>query len=64
MNALPDSYRAFPIFFEVFLVMEFSADPQKINNFIFVDFVDLMFSLFLFDHSLLWQFPSIVCLSY
>ena len=57
MNALPDSSRAFLIFFEVFLVMAFSADPQKINNFISVGFVDLMYSLFYliilcFDHFL------------
>ena len=62
MNVLPDSSRAFLIFFKVFLVMAFSADPQKINTFIFVGFVDLIFSLFYliilcFDHFLV-QFVS------
>ena len=37
---------AFLIFFEVFLVMVFSADPQKINNCISVAYVDLIFSAF------------------
>ena len=40
------------ILFEVFLVMAVSADPQKINSFISVGFVDLMFS-FSSEHSLL-----------
>ena len=47
-NALPDSSITFFIFFKVFLVMTFSADPQKINNFISVGFVGLMFSHFYF----------------
>ena len=55
MNALPDSSGVFLIFFELFLAMAFSADPQKINSFISVGFVDLMSSLFClvilgFDH--------------
>ena len=58
MNALPDGFRAFPIFFEVFLVMEFSARPRKFNNFISVCVIGLIFSFFYliilcFDHFLI-----------
>ena len=59
-NALPDGSRAFLIFFQIFLMISFSADPQKINNFIFAGFVDLMYC----DNSLFWSFPPIVCLKH
>ena len=45
MNAFLDSSRAF-LFTYLLLVMEFFTDPQKIDNFIFLDFVDLMMSHF------------------
>ena len=53
MNILSDTSTAFLMFFEIFLVMEFSADCHRIDNLISESFVDVKFSLLLSDCSLL-----------